>query len=372
MRSWIVKKNAYDVKKGGDMNTVRISYGIFKTFIFLLVLFSAGTSLAEEKAELVFYNWTAYVGKGVIEKFEETRNVKVNQKFYQSSDERDEKIMRGKGKGYDVIMVNGNDIVPYRKRGWIVPLGVDKIPNLSQMDERWVNFWPETAQYAVPYLWGTFGIIYRSDLIKEDITSWKQFYNPKDEWRGKIMLVDIHRLVIGLALKSLGYSINSEDPDQVREAVQLVRKQKPFVQTYGYLKTDAESGIVSGKTWIGQTWNGDALLLQKRNPHIRYVLPEEGGEIWMDYMVVSAHSKNKELAYDFVNYLSEASNSAKAAFELEFATPNKEARKLLPQDMLENKTIYPSEKQLSTSEPVKNVNPRIKRQMIEAWTQLNN
>jgi spermidine/putrescine transport system substrate-binding protein len=345
---------------------------IMSVFVLLFTVCSAGTALADEKEELVFYNWTAYVGKGVIEKFEETRNVKVRQKYYQSSDERDENIMRGKGKGYDVIMVNGNDIVPYRKRGWIVPLGVEKIPNLVQMDEKWVGFWPETAEYAVPYLWGTFGIIYRADLINEDIRSWKQFYNPREEWRGKIMLVDIHRLVIGLALKSLGYSINSEDPDQVKEAIQLVKAQKPYVQTYGYLKTDADSGIVSGKTWMGQTWNGDALLLQKRNPHIRYVLPEEGGEIWMDYMVVSAHSKNKELACDFVNYLSEASNSAKAAFELEFATPNREARKLLPEKMLKNTTIYPTAKQLSASEPTKNIHPRIKRQMIEAWTQLNN
>lgn len=340
-------------------------------FVFLFAVFSAGFSLAEEKPELVFYNWTAYVGKGVIDEFEATRNVKINQKYFQSTDERDENIMRAKGKGYDVIMVNGNDVVPYKNKGWIVPLGVNRIPNIVQMDEKWVNFLPETAEYAVPYLWGTLGIIYRADLIGEDITSWKQFYKPKDNWRGKIMLVDMYRLGIGMALKSLGYSMNSEDPDQVNEAIKLLKSQKEYVQTYGYLKTDADSGIVSGKTWMGQTWSGDALLLQKRNPQIRYVVPEEGGEIMMDFLVVSAHSKNKELAYDFVNYLSEASNSAKAAFDLEFATPNKVARKMLPAQMLENTTIYPTEKQLSGCEPIKNISPRIQRKMIEAWSQIN-
>ena len=275
--------------------------------------------------------------------------------------------MRGKGKGFDVFMINGNDVVPYAKRGWIVPLGEEKVPNLAQVDARWKTAWPETEQYAVPYLWGTLGIIYRSDLIKDDITSWKQFYNPKEAWRGKIMLVDIHRLGIGMALKSLGYSLNSEDPAQVDEAIELVKRQKPYVQTYGYLKTDADSGIVSGETWMGQTWNGDALLLQKRNPAIRYVVPKEGGEIWMDYMVVSAFSEHKQLACDFVNYLIEASNSARAAEELEFASPNKEARKLLPKELLDNRTIYPSEELLEASETVKNINPRIKRKMIEAW-----
>lgn len=142
------------------------------------------------------------------------------------------------------------------------------------------------------------------------------------------------------------------------------------MQTYGYFKTNADSGIVSGETWMGQAWNGDALLLQKRNPDIRYVLPKEGGEIWVDYMVVSSHTKYPELAYDFINYLSEAQNSAKAAFELEFATPNAEDRKLIPKTMLENEIIYPTEKKLKNSEVIKNISPRIKRKMIEAWVQL--
>ncbi len=331
------------------------------------LLVGAVPARAADKPELVFYNWTAYVAKGVIEEFEKTRNVIVHQKYFQSSDERDEKIMRGKGKGLDVIMINGNDVVPYAKRGWIIPLGEEKVPNLAQVDARWRTAWPETERYAVPYLWGTLGIIYRSDLIKDEITSWKQFYNPKEAWRGKIMLVDIHRLGIGMALKSLGYSLNSEDPAQVDAAIKLVKRQKPYVQTYGYLKTDADSGIVSGETWMGQTWNGDALLLQKRNPAIRYRVPKEGGEIWMDYMVVSAFSAHPDLACDFVNYLIEASNNAKAAQELEFASPNKEARKLLPKEMLENQTIYPSKEQLEVSEPVKNISPRIKRKMVEAW-----
>ncbi|WP_428559906.1 MAG: polyamine ABC transporter substrate-binding protein [Solidesulfovibrio sp. DCME] len=328
------------------------------------------TAMAGERPELVFYNWTAYVGKGIIENFEKTRNVTIRQKYFQSSDERDEQVARTKGKGFDVIMINGNDVVSYLRRGWIRPLGRQNIPNLAQMDGKWVTAWPKTEEYAVPYLWGTLGIVYRTDLIDDNITSWAQFYQPKEAWRGKMMLVDIHRLGIGLALKSLGHSLNTQDPKAVGEAIELVQKQRPFVQTYGYLKTDADSGIVSGNTWIGQTWNGDALLLQKRNPAIRYVLPKEGGEIWVDYMVVAANTKHPELAYDFINYLSEASNSAQAARELEFATPNNEARRLLPKEMLENTTIYPSEDALKASEMTQNVDPRIEKQMVEAWALL--
>lgn len=348
---------------------------MFSLFLAALSMVSVGgdgnQARAADKPELVFYNWTAYVAKGVIEEFERTRNVTVRQKYFQSSDERDEQVSRTKGQGFDVIMINGNDVVSYLRRGWIQGIGRERVPNIAQMDAKWVSLWPKTDEYAVPYLWGTFGIVYRSDLIPDEIDSWKQFYHPKEEWRGKMMLVDIHRLGIGLALKSLGYSINTEDSKAVGEAIELLRMQRPYVQTYGYLKTDADSGIVSGNTWMGQTWNGDALLLQKRNPAIRYVLPKEGGEIWMDYMVVTANTKHPQLAFDFVNYLSEASNSAKAALELEFATPNVEARRLLPKEMLENKTIYPSEEALKASEMMQNINPKIERQMVEAWALLH-
>jgi len=333
------------------------------------LLFSSPTIMATEKAELVFYNWTAYVSKEVIKNFEKSRNCIVRQEYFQSSDKRDENVMQS-GKRYDVIMINGNDVTPYSKRDWILPLGIDKIPNLADMDQRWINAWPDTAQYAVPYLWGTFGLVYRSDLITEKISSWMQFYQPKEDWRGKVMVVDIHRLGLGLALKGLGHSINSEDPKAVDDAITLLNQQKSFVQTYGYFKTNADSGIVSGETWIGQAWNGDALLLQKRNPAIHYVIPKEGGEIWMDYMVVSSKTKLPELAYDFINYLSEASNSAKAAFELEFATPNMKARQLLPKTMLDNRIIYPTEEELQKSEMVKNITPRIQRKMVEAWALL--
>ncbi|WP_169727853.1 polyamine ABC transporter substrate-binding protein [Desulfovibrio inopinatus] len=336
-------------------------------FLLFTLLPTCGYAGPSERPELVFYNWTAYVAKGVIEEFEKTRNVTVRQEYFQSSDERDERVMRSKGKGFDVIMINGNDVVPYARRGWIIPLGVEKVPNLARMTKQHVSGWPDTEKYAVPYLWGTLGIIYRADLIGEEITSWKQFYTPKEAWRGKIMLVDIHRLGIGMALKSLGYSLNSEDPKAIDAAIAVLQKQKNYVQTYGYLKTDADSGIVSGETWMGQTWNGDALLLQKRNPQIRYVVPEEGGEIWGDYMVVSAFSEHPDLAIDFMNYLSEASNSAKASEELAFATPNIDAQQMLPESILKNEVIFPPENALQASEMVKDISPQIKKRMVEAW-----
>ena len=345
-----------------------------RLFIFVLALIClASTGFAGDnngRKKIIFYNWTAYIDEGVVKDFEKKFNTEVVQKFFQSADERDENLMRNGGKGYDVFMLTAADLPPYTERGWLMPLGESKIPNLKYMDRRFIDPYPKVDEYAVPYLWGTTGLIWRSDIIKEPITSWRQFYLPKAEWKGHVMLINQYRIGFGFALKAMGYSYNSEIPDEVAQAGKLLINQKPFVQTYGYLKTDAESGIVSGDTWIGQTWSGDALLLKERNPAIRYIVPKEGGEIMLDFLVVSSFSKEFDLAAAFVNWLHEPKNAAACAESLQFATPNKEAVKLLPKTFLDNPIINPNMETLNKSEAQKTVNVGIQRQMITLWSQL--
>jgi spermidine/putrescine transport system substrate-binding protein len=321
---------------------------------------------------LNFYNWTAYVDEDVVDEFEENFNCRVNQIYYQSMDDRDQKVMRNQGKGLDVIMLGGSDVAEYAAKGWILPLGEDNIPNYKYLNPRWVKAWPKTDSYAIPYLWGTSGLIYRSDRVKEAITSWKQLYQPAEYLKGHIMLSSTHRISIGYGLRALGYSYNSEDKMELGKLEKLLLEQKPYVQTYGYLKTDASSGIVSGETWIGQTWNGDALLLQRRNPAIRYVIPEEGSEIWVDYFTVSAKSDHPQLAKDFINFMQDPKNNARCAQALQFASPNLKARQFLPEAFLENEIIYPSEETLESCFFQRSVSPHTQRLMVTIWSKVVN
>ncbi|EIC23576.1 spermidine/putrescine-binding periplasmic protein [Thiorhodovibrio frisius] len=322
--------------------------------------------------ELVFYNWTAYVDQDVVKAFEEKYNARVEQRYFQSADERDETLMRNEGKGFDVLVVTAGDLPPYIKRGWLQPLEKAAIPNLEHIDRRWIEGFEGLDQYAAPYLWGTTGLIWRSDLIDQPLTSWGQYYAPQDAWTGHVMVLNQYRIAFGMALKSLGYSFNSTVPDEIDEAAALLRAQKPFVQNYGYFKTDADSGIVSGETWIGQTWNGDALMLMERNPAIRYIVPKEGGELMIDYLVIPAEAREPELANAFINWLHEPANAAACAQSLQFATTNLAAKALLPQDFLNNPVIYPPPEVFARSEVQQPLPAEIQARMISVWAQLIN
>ncbi|MCF7978303.1 MAG: spermidine/putrescine ABC transporter substrate-binding protein [Chromatiaceae bacterium] len=322
--------------------------------------------------ELVFYNWTAYIDQEVVKAFEQQYNARVVQRYFQSADERDETLMRNEGKGFDVLVVTAGDLPPYIERGWLQPLDKAAMPNLKHVDRRWIDGFDGADDYAAPYLWGTTGLVWRSDLIEQPLTRWSQYYAPQQAWTGRVMVLNQYRVAFGMALKSLGYSFNSTSLDEVEEAAALLRAQKPFVQNYGYFKTDADSGIVSGETWIGQTWNGDALLLMERNSAIRYLVPEEGGELMIDYLVIPAKAREPELANAFINWLHQPAHAAACAESLQFATPNLAANALLPEAFLNNPVIYPPAEVLERSEVQQPLPAEIQQRMISVWAQLIN
>lgn len=345
---------------------------MFKKLLLSVVLMGFALHVqAQDPVELVLYSWTDYVDQSVIDDFEKKFNAKVKLVNFQSSDDRDATFFRTNGKGYDVFMLSTPDVKEYAGRGWLLPLGKEKVPNLQYVDEKWINGGPKTEQFAVPYLWGTTGIIYRSDLVKQEITSWKQFYQPEPYLKGKIMVLDVHRSAIGLALKSLGYSFNSTSLQELNEVEKLLLAQKPYVQAYGYLQVSVNTGIVSGKIWMGQAWNGDALGLQEQNSAIRYVVPKEGSEVWIDYFVVSSQTQNPQLATQFVNFIQEPENNARCAEQFSYAATNTKAKQFLSEQHLNNPIIYPDETTLANSEiELTPQSARVQRKLVTIWSKV--
>ena len=164
------------------------------------------------------------------------------------------------------------------------------------------------------------------------------------------MLINTTRDVVGMALKSLGYSANSVNTMELKEAEALLLKQKPYVNDYAYIATDETSSLVSGDIIAAMLYNGDALTVQEHHGAIEYLVPEEGGNIWVDYLVVSSTSKHKKAAWKFINFLHNPENAAQLAKMVYFATPNKAAEKYLSTEFLNDEIIYPSDKTIQKSE----------------------
>lgn len=320
--------------------------------ISIFCTYSLANELPGEKIQesLVMFNWSDYMDPKLITQFKQETKIEVREVYYESDDQRDDILLNMDRAYIDIIVINGAMLNSYRKRGWLAPVNDQLIPNRRNLNPRWQEAFIGAKDYGIPYFWGTLGIAYRSDLVKEQITSWRQFFQPNDNLRGKIVLINTTRDVVGMALKSLGYSANSSDSKELSEAGDILLQQKPFVHEYSYLATDETSSLVSGDVIAAMLYNGDALTVQEHHEAIKYLVPEEGGNIWVDYLTVSSISKHKDAAWQFINFLHRPENAAQLAKTLYFATPNKAAEQYLSQEFLNDDTIYPSKEILQKSE----------------------
>lgn len=328
-----------------------------KTLVsFLFCVLSTSYSYAQE---LVILNWSDYMAPDLIIKFEEMHKVKIREVYFNSDFDRDAMLLQSNGSVYDVVLASGNKMAIYKRNSWLEPLSEKQIPSLNNIAKKWRTAYQNADGYGVPYFWGSVGIGYRKDLVKEEITSWRQLFEPKKELHKRISMIEDGRDLIGVALKALGYSLNTSNIKEIEQAEKLLKRQKPYVQQYSYPATTEKSALITGELSMSMMYNGDAVVLQDYNENIAFVLPEEGGSLWVDYLVVLKQSKNKKLAMKFINFLNEPKNAAVQAKYARFATPNLAAEKYLSNEFLTNPIIYPERKTLDKSEFVRKVPPRV-------------
>jgi len=332
--------------------------------------FAADSARHSKPRELVLLNWSEYIDPELMAKFEQQFNATLRQTYFESDDLRDDMMLETDGKGYDLVLVNGISVDLYRKRGWLSAIDEAQTPNLKHIDSRWLDAFPGLEGYAVPYFWGTMGIAYRKDLVETPLTSWMDILQPADYLHGKIGMVENSRDLLGIALKAQGYSANSTNAKHIKAAGRLLLAQRPYVNSYTYVALNEESALVRGDVIAALVYSGDALMVQEYHEEIDYVVPAEGGNLWVDYLTVLEGSKNKDLAWAFINFLNEAENAAQLAEFVYYATPNKAAEQRLPAEFLEDPVIYPSQAVLSKSEFYKPLPPRAMKKRNSTISQI--
>ncbi len=331
----------------------------FIVLIMIPLIAPAGDDpTSSEPQELVFLNWAEYIDPELVKEFEQQFNAKIKNIYYETDEARDALFLENDGKGYDLALVSGSRMGNYHAQDWLAPLDISAIPNFAHIDTRWTTAFAAAEGYAVPYFWGTLGIVYRADLVPEKITRWMQLFQPAESLRSKIIMVNDSNDVLGMALKALGYSLNSTDPKAVAQVEALLMAQKPFVNRYSYPGLSAESELVTGEITAAMAYNGDALVVQEHHSEIIFVLPEEGGGLWVDYLAIPTASKHKDLAHAFINFINEPKNAARLAEHLHYPTPNKAAEALLPEEFLQNSNIYPPQSAIDKSEFNQELPPR--------------
>ena len=313
----------------------------FKLLLLSICVIIIGTSFVgcnkNYSEEISFFNYGENIDEETIKEFEKQYGIKVNVETFDDMETMYQKVSNS-GVKYDVILVSDALMPRMIKNNLVQELNKDNIPNISQMDEDYLNLDIDPGnKYSVPYMFGTVGLIYNKDVVKEDVDSWDILWDEK--YKNRIFMFDTYRDTLGVALKKLGYSLNSENPKEIEEAKELLLEQRNLVDpVYGV--DNGTTMIPAGESDINMIWSGEGLNLQAENPNLVYVVPKEGANFWIDSLCIPSNAKNVSGAEKFINFVSDKESALRIADEIGYTTQNKEAKEEQDDSVKNNPGAY--------------------------------
>jgi spermidine/putrescine transport system substrate-binding protein len=329
---------------------------------------SPPTSTHPPAAEkLIFYDWLNDMPESVLEAFARETGIRVTYLTYESQEEAVANLTAGEV--YDVAVVEDRYILQLSEGGLVTELDRSRLPNLKNISPDFRDLVHDPGnRYAVPYSWGTTGIVVRSDLVSPPVARWADLWNPRFAgkiglWRGE------PRDTLGLTLRSLGYSANSEDPTELEAALQRLLELRPHVIFLEDLDLGSSAPLlISGRITVAMGWALDVLEARRDNAAIAYVLPEEGALLWGDNFVIPASSTNRHAAEQFLNFVLRPDIAAQIVNQNYYATPNEAAFPLIAPEILGDPVIFPANEDLQNAEIILPLSPEGQQRYDDIWT----
>ncbi|MCH6258919.1 spermidine/putrescine ABC transporter substrate-binding protein [Puniceicoccaceae bacterium K14] len=250
---------------------------------------------------------------------------------------------------FDVIVAGRKEMMELQSIGVVEKLDFGKLQNYRHIGREYTErMGSPLNNISIPYLLGTTGIAYRKDLVNAPIDSWVDFFEPHSSMKGKLGLTADKNLAFSLSLLSLGYHFQSDDADELRNAAVRINRlnQSGF---FGIVSSNiklVEQSLNSGEIAMAIMYSGDVLSAMERNPNIGYVVPVEGSEGYTDLVCLNRRSDNRDLAYQFLDYLMDPEVAADNSIYLNYASPNHAAVELIRKrapELIENPAIYTPE-----------------------------
>lgn len=334
----------------------------------ILALLISQAAVAAREARLNLFIYSEYIDPAVVAEFEKRFECKVVIDVFEEAESMMAKIQGGGVGLYDVVVAPDYIVPAMAKQKLLAPLRKEKIPNLANLDERFVNPpFDRENRHTAAYQWGTVGIYARPSVGKPAPQSWGLLFDPKLQ-PGPFALMDSMRDTIGAALKYKGYSLNSTNPKELKEVRDLLidakRRSSGFEGSVGGKNKVLGKSVKAALVYSGEGGRG-----MTEDKETAYFIPSEGSQIWVDSMAILAGTPSGDLAERFVNFILEAETGAKISNFTQFSSPNKAARKFIKPELLQNPVLYPPESVWKNLEFLRDLGPKAKL-YDEIWTQI--
>jgi spermidine/putrescine transport system substrate-binding protein len=326
---------------------------------------------AEVGGTLHYYNWADYVNPKTYEAFTKATGVKVKKSYFVSNEALLAKMKAG-ARGYDLAAPTGYMVSILADEGLLEKIDWAKLPNAKRnIDPKFLGLpFDPKDEWSVPKDWGTTGFMFRSDLIKERPTSWRQFFDLFKKYPKKLTVLDGSAEMVGSTAVMMGYSYNTDSDSELSKVRDFLLALKPYVHSID--SVNYKINISKGKAYGGIGWNGDGAYVIAHSPKnaAEYVVAKEGGEFWVDSHVILKGAKNPDAAHAWIDFVYQPKNNALETSYTYYGSPLKRAllKGVLANDILTNTDVFPAPSTLKKLEP-NEVSPKGARLRERIWTE---
>lgn len=319
-----------------------------KLFAVLLSLAMLLPLCAQAQEVVNVYNWEDYIDESVLDQFEQETGIHVNYMRFTMNEDMMVSVRANPG-AYDVVFPSEYCIERLIAEDLLAEINYDNVPNMSYTLPNLLNpsYDPNNA-HSVPYMWGTVGILYNTKMVDGPVDSWDILWDEK--YQGNVFMLDSIRDSMGIALKSLGYSMNTRNPVELEAAKTKLVEQKQRGIVKAYQVDETKDKMVQNEAALALVYSGDAQYAIDLNPDLAYAIPKEGSNVWVDGMVIPKTAKNKENAEKFINFLCRPDIAQKNCDIIRYSSPNSGAIELMGDEYINNATMNPPEEALVNCE----------------------
>ena len=351
--------------------------------VLAALLLGAGPAPAADKVVKVF-NWADYVDPAVLEEFTARTGIKVVYDTFDSNDILETKLLAGRT-GYDVVVPTSNFLARQIKAGIFQPLDRQKLPNWGNLDplllERVAKFDPGN-KHAFVYMWGTSGIAYDVNKIKErmpdaPLDSWRLLFDPEIVAKFAdcgVYVLNAPEEGLPAMLNYMGMSPETKKVEDFEKAVAAFEKIRPSIRKFH--SSETINALAGGDICLAMMWSGDAGIARaraeeaKNGVEIAYVIPKEGAQIWFDMVAMPKDAPSPDDAYAFMSYLMEPEVIAKISDKVTYANGNAKALPLVDAALRDDPNVYPPPEVMARLFTLEPYDARLQRQVTRLWSQL--